>query len=84
MISGFISGYKVTGNLSYLESAQKAVRFIENNLSNRGNRLNRVFNKVSKISGYLDDYAFYVDALINLFSVDSKPYYIERAIDYTN
>jgi uncharacterized protein YyaL (SSP411 family) len=84
MISGFISGYKVTGNSSYLESAQKAVSFIESNLKNSGSRLNRVFNKVSKISGYLDDYAFYVDALINLFSVDSKSYYLERAIEYTD
>jgi len=84
MISGFISGYKVTGNTSYLESAQKAVSFIESNLKNNGNRLNRVFNKVSKISGYLDDYAFYVDALINLFSVDSKSYYLERALEYTD
>lgn len=84
MISGFVSGYKVTGNSSYLESAQNAVRFIENNLRNSGSRLNRVFNKVSKISGYLDDYAFYVDSLINLFSVDSKSYYLERAIDYTD
>jgi uncharacterized protein len=83
MISGFVSGYKVTGNISYLESAQRAVRFIEDNLS-IGNRLHRVFNKVSKISGYLDDYAFYVEALINLFSVESKPYYLQRAIDYTN
>lgn len=84
MISGFISGYKVTGNLSYLESAQKAVSFIESNQKNNGSRLNRVFNKVSKISGYLDDYAFYVDALINLFSVNSKSYYLERAIEYTD
>jgi len=84
MISGFISGYRVTGNLSYLETAQKAVRFIENNLRNRGDRLNRVFNKVSKISGYLDDYAFYIEALINLFSVQSKSYYLQRAIGYTN
>jgi hypothetical protein len=84
MISGFVSGYKVTGNSSYLESAQNAVSFIENNLRNNGGRLNRVFNKVSKISGYLDDYAFYVDALINLFSVDSKSYYLERAIEYTD
>ena len=79
MISGFISGYKVTGNSSYLESAQKAVSFIENNLSKNGNRLDRVFNNVSKISGYLDDYAFYTEALINLFSVDSKSYYLQRA-----
>jgi len=84
MISGFISGYKVTGNSSYLQSAQKAIGFIEINLNNNGNRLNRVYNKVSKISGYLDDYAFYVDALINLFSVDSKSYYLERAIEYTD
>ena len=84
MISGFISGYKVTGNSSYLDSARKAVNFIESNLKNRGSRLNRVFNKVSKISGYLDDYAFYVDALINLFSVDSKSHYLEKAIEYTD
>jgi len=84
MISGFISGYKVTGNSTYLENAQKAMSFIESNLKNSGSRLNRIFNKVSKISGYLDDYAFYVDALINLFSVDSKSYYLERAIEYTN
>jgi uncharacterized protein YyaL (SSP411 family) len=84
MISGFISGYKVTGKSTYLENAQKAVGFIESNLKNNGDRLNRVFNKVSKISGYLDDYAFYVDALINLFSVDSKSYYLQRAIDYTD
>ena len=32
MISGFISGYKVTGNSTFLENAQKAVSFIENNL----------------------------------------------------
>ena len=83
MISGFISGYKATGNLSYLESAQKAVTFIEKNQSKNGSRLNRVFNNVSKISGYLDDYAFYVEALINLFSVDSKSYYLQRALDYT-
>jgi uncharacterized protein YyaL (SSP411 family) len=83
MISGFISGYKVTGNSTYLENAKNAVSFIESNLKNSGSRLNRVFNKVSKISGYLDDYAFYVDALINLFSVDSKSYYLERAIEYT-
>ena len=84
MISGFVSGYKVTGKLSFLENARKAVRFIESNLKNKGNRLNRVFNKVSKISGYLDDYAFYVDALINLFSVDSKSFYLERALEYTD
>ncbi|HJU78674.1 MAG TPA: thioredoxin domain-containing protein [Nitrososphaeraceae archaeon] len=84
MISGFVSGYKATGNLSYLQSAQNAVGFIEDNLRNGGSRLHRVFNKVSKISGYLDDYAFYVDSLINLFSVDSKSYYLERAIEYTD
>jgi uncharacterized protein len=83
MVSGLVSGYKVTGNLSYLKCAKRAVTFIEDNLSS-GNRLNRVFNKVSKISGYLDDYAFYVEALINLFSVESKPYYLKRAIEYTN
>jgi uncharacterized protein YyaL (SSP411 family) len=84
MISAFISGYTATGNSRYLDNAQKAVVFIEKNLSKNGNRLDRVFNRVSKISGYLDDYAFYTEALINLFSADSKSFYLQKAIDYTN
>jgi hypothetical protein len=83
MISGFIDGYKVTGNSRYLETANQAFQFVESNLTYNQDRLNRVYkNGNSKISGYLDDYTFYVKAILDLFAVDSKPLYLKRALDY--
>jgi uncharacterized protein len=83
MISGYIDGYKITGNSGYLETAKQAFQFVESNLTYSQDRLNRVNkNGNSKISGYLDDYTFYVKAILDLFAVDSKPRYLKRASDY--
>jgi len=83
MISGYIDGYKITGNSGYLETAKLAFQFVESNLTYSQDRLNRVNkNGNSKISGYLDDYTFYVKAILDLFAVDSKPRYLKRASDY--
>lgn len=84
MISGFVDGYKITGDNKYLEAAKRAVDFIESKMTYDQNRLYRVFKDgKSKISGYLDDYAFYVKGLLDLFAVESKSIYLERAINYT-
>ena len=83
MISGFISGYRATGNISYLDAARKAINFIEK-LSKQGTQLKRIFmNGTPKINGYLDDYVFFTSALLDTFSVDSDPKYLESAINYT-
>ena len=84
MISGFISGYKATGNTSYLDAARKAINFIEE-FAREGTKLNRIFmNGSSKINGYLDDYVFFTSALLDIFSVDSNPRYLEGAKRYTD
>jgi uncharacterized protein len=83
MISGFLDGYKVTGNIKYLNAAKRAFEFIESNLTYSQVRLHRAYkNANSKISGYLDDYTFYLKAILDLFSVESKPHYLKRALDY--
>ena len=85
MMSGFVDGYRVTGNIKYLEASKNAFEFIENNLVYGGDRLYRVFkNGHAKINGYLDDYGFYIKAILDLFAVDSKSQYLERALSYTN
>jgi len=85
MMSGFVDGYRATGNTKYLEACKSAFEFIENNLVYDGNRLYRVYNNGhAKINGYLDDYGFYIKAILDLFAVDSRSRYLERAISYTN
>ena len=84
MISGFAKGYSVSREEQYRDAAVNAIRFIENRLSD-GNRLKRTFKDgEAKLNGYLDDYAFYVSGLLDMFAIDSKIHYLERAIEYTD
>jgi len=85
MISGFAKGYRVTYKKQYLEIAEKTIEFIESKLTREGCRLYRTFkNGVSKLNGYLDDHAFYVNALLDVFELNSNPTYLENAIKYTD
>ena len=85
MISGFARGFAVTGEVRYLAAAQKAMKFIESKLASSDGRLSRTFKDgQSKLNGYLDDYAFYTGALLDLFAVESKADYLDRAVRYAD
>lgn len=80
MIAAFAMLYRAIKDEKYLEAAQNACKFIDKNLSD-GDTLFVSFRdgKVSK-NGLLDDYAFYVFALINLYEVTFDNSYLNRAI----
>jgi uncharacterized protein YyaL (SSP411 family) len=85
MISGFAKGYAVTGDAKYLQAADRAVGFVESKLASGDGRLKRTFKDgESKLNAYLDDYAFYVGGLLDLFAIDSKQQYLDKAIKYTD
>lgn len=85
MISSFVSAYKVTDNLDYLDTARKTISFLEKKVAIDGYRLRHTFKDgQSKLNGYIDDYAYYINALIDYFECDSDPIYLEKAIGYTN
>jgi uncharacterized protein YyaL (SSP411 family) len=85
MISGFAKGYRVTNNKHYLEIAQNTIEFIESRVTRDNGRLFRTFkNGISRLNAYLDDYAFYVNALLDVFELDSNPIYLKRATKYTD
>jgi uncharacterized protein YyaL (SSP411 family) len=85
MISGFAKGYCVTNNKHYLEIAQNTIEFIESRVTRDNGRLFRTFkNGISRLNAYLDDYAFYVNALLDVFELDSNPIYLKRATKYTD
>ena len=85
MISSFVSAYNVTDNLDYLDTARNTISFIEKKMTIDGYRLQHTFKDgQSKLNGYIDDYAYYINALIDYFECDSDPIYLEKAIGYTN
>ncbi len=85
MISSFAKGFRVTNNKHYLEIAKNTIEFIESKVTRDNGRLYRTFKDgISKLNAYLDDYAFYVNALLDVFELDSNPIYLEKAIKYTD
>jgi uncharacterized protein YyaL (SSP411 family) len=85
MISAFAKGFAATGDRKYLQAANKAVSFVESHLSAGQGRLYRTFKDgQAKLNAYLDDYAFYVSGLLDLFSVDSRAETLDKAVAYSN
>jgi hypothetical protein len=79
MISGFIDGFKITGNEPYLAAAKEAVRFILQEMRKDGH-LMRVFNKGKcQGKGYSEDYAFFIQALIDLYEATFELEWLKEA-----
>ena len=84
MISAFAKGYRVTDNQTFLKAATKAVGFIETRLTD-GDVLRHTFKDgQAKLDGYLDDYAFYINGLLDLFEADSRSEYLHKALVHTD
>lgn len=79
MIAALCMLYRITQDKKYLDTAQRAHTFIEKNLC-EGLNLYTSFRggKRSKLA-FLDDYAFYVAALIELYNSTLDKNYIEKA-----
>lgn len=81
MITALAKGAQVFGSDSYLEAAEKAVHFVLTNLRRHDGRLLARFrNGDSAYLAYLDDYAFLIEGLLELYSACGKPLYLETAL----
>jgi uncharacterized protein YyaL (SSP411 family) len=81
MISGFVEGFKVTENERYRNGAKEAAYFILHKMRKDG-RLMRVFNKgKSQVKGYSEDYAFFIQALIDLYEATFETEWLKEAED---
>lgn len=84
MISAFVSGYRVLQDECYLQAAKTAASFILENLSVNG-RLLRTWGKgKAKLNGYLDDYAYFTEALLDLSAVDADPKWLQEAVRFAD
>lgn len=79
MITALARGFNVMGNKKYLESAQKAADFILKNLYQNGKLMHRYKDGESLIDGNLDDYAFLIWGLMELYSANFEIKYLEYA-----
>ena len=84
MVSAFLSGYRITDNSKYLNTAKQSIDFFESNFE-KNHILHRTFkNAEPKLNGYLDDYAYMANASIDMFENTSQPKYLLFAINLAN
>jgi len=80
MITAFASGYMVLHGKNYLEAAIRAGEFLWNNMWKESGGLLRIYsNGESKINGCLEDYAYFLEALISLYEASFDLVWVERA-----
>lgn len=81
MSSAFIKAYVVMDKDAYLILAKKAMEFIENNLTDEDGNLYSVYREGrSNILAGLDDYAYYSQALIDIYEATFEPEYLKKAV----
>ncbi|MFN3134416.1 MAG: thioredoxin domain-containing protein [Candidatus Kryptonium sp.] len=81
MIAAFAKAYSVLKIGEYLNVARKGADFILKNLYKDGKLLHRFRDGEAKIDGYLDDYAFFIWGLLELYEASFETKYLKTAID---
>src|SRR5207244_10308064 len=85
MISAFAKAAQVLDDQRYLAAAQRATAFVLNRMYDaESSRLLRRFRDgEAAIHGFLDDYAFMIAALLDLYEADFNPEHIATAMKLT-
>ena len=84
MISAFVKGFRISDQVRFLEAAENCVKFIQKELIKNGDLLRTFKDGQAKLMAYLDDYAYFVNALLDLFEANPDKKYLDLAIHYAN
>ena len=84
MISALTKGFRVSNEQSFLSAAEKCISFIENHLIKNGKLLRTYKNGTSKIQAYLEDYSYFISALLDIFEIKPELKYLETAQTFGN
>ncbi|MBL7001251.1 MAG: thioredoxin domain-containing protein [Nitrosopumilus sp.] len=84
MITAFAKGYRVTNDSKYLDASKECISFIEKNLIVDGKLLRTYKNKTAKIDGYLEDYSYFTNALLDVFEIEPDSKYLKLALKLGN
>ncbi len=83
-IKGFVDAYMATRKEIYLQVAQKTAKFLLNEMREPDGRLyHTLTGQKRSVNGFLDDYAFLIEALIALYQADFNESWLLDAKELT-
>ncbi|MBI5377892.1 MAG: thioredoxin domain-containing protein, partial [Thaumarchaeota archaeon] len=84
MISAFAKGYRISEQETFLHAAENCITFIEEKLTKNNELLRTYKDGQAKLKAYLDDYAYFVNALLDVFEVEPNAKYLKLALQHAN
>ena len=84
MLAAFAEAAAVLGRDDYAEVAERNAEFVLANLLREGRLLRTYKDGEAKLNGYLEDYAFLIDALLRLHEVNFSRETLDAAIQLGN
>jgi uncharacterized protein len=84
MITGFLRGCRVTRDNDFLKAAENGIKFIEEKMVKNGELLHAYKDGQAKLRAYLDDYAYFVNALLDYFEAKPTKKCLDLATHYAN
>ena len=79
MISAFAQGYRILGDEAYRDAAEGAAAFILNDMRRDGKLLRTHREGESRLPAYLDDYAYMIVALVDVYEATFDPKWLAEA-----
>ncbi|HSA94617.1 MAG TPA: thioredoxin domain-containing protein, partial [Acidobacteriota bacterium] len=81
-IGALAKAARLTGEMRFVEAAEKAARFVLDRMRAPDGRLRHMFMEgEASIPAYLDDYAFLIRGLVEVYETGFDPHYLEGARD---
>ena len=85
MIAALAKAGRVFNNQNYIDAAERSVKFIYSNLIDKnGNLLHRFRENEAVINAHIDDYAFLIWGLLELYESTFNVDYLSKATELTN
>jgi uncharacterized protein YyaL (SSP411 family) len=83
MISAFAKGGIILNEPRYLDAAKRAADFVLSDMQKDGVLLRRWRQGEAAIPGFLDDYAFFAQGLLDLYEASFDTKYLDAAVELT-
>ncbi len=81
-IAALAAAARITGDPRYLEAAERAARFVLDKMRDPEGRIFHVHaDGEARIPGFIDDYAFFIHGLVELYQTAFDPILLREALD---
>jgi uncharacterized protein YyaL (SSP411 family) len=81
LINGFIEAYRAFGEQEYLDRAEAIFRFIKSKTYQNKQLVHSYKTNSKRTEGFLEDYAYLIEASIQLYSVTLDENYLDFAVE---